>query len=1015
MTSSMPDETWFWLIDDCFRNRIRRLIQVEPVLDHISFIEREQKEMIIEKAKNAGNIRAADLLLDTIINRKPRPVGWYREFVNALRLGGCKHAAVYVDPDELPAPSLEAENDHCIHLIELLVPNLVDKMKTTDVSLCCYTLDILTTEDKENILTECANNGNRSGARLLLRRIIQKPPGWFSNFLKALEKTGHKDLAQELTGVPLEEPSQEDITDEGNESGVLRDHLSENKDGEENSSISHENEETLNSSVDSVDRCLDESIDDASIHSVSDLYSDGPEGEKQEELTVNGNSLQSNDFSESDSSAGGFQEAEIVLRDYQMEVAKPALEGKNIIICLPTGSGKTRVAVYITKQHLDKRRIQKHPGKAIVLVNKVPLVEQHYRTEFGKHLKSQYKVERVSGDSQLKISFSDIVKNNDIIICTAQILENSFSQAKNEEDEGVRMSDISLIVIDECHHTQKGGVYNNIMTRYLKQKMKNEELRKENKEPVPIPQILGLTASPGVGGAKNSQKAEEHILKICANLDAYKIMTVQINAGELGEKVKEPYKKIAIAEERKEDPFGDLIKRIMQDIHEHSNLKPSSDPGTQNYEQWVVQKEQKAAKEENQKVRVCAEHLRKYNEALNQNNTIRMSDAFNFLKKFYDEEIRNKIRPDEENSTMFAETSETDKYLFKLFQDNQQTLQDLAKNPAYENKNLAQLKTTILEEFTKPEEARGIIFTKTRLSAIALNQWIQENKKFEEAGVKSSHLIGAGHQSIIKPMTAAEQREVLDKFRHGEINLLVATTVAEEGLDIKECNIVIRYGLVTNEIAMVQARGRARADDSTYALVASEGSGVVEREGVNVFREKMMKKAIEKVQRLIRKDYEKKIKGFQIQAIMEKRVRTKKKKQRVLQEDPSKVKFSCRNCSQLICSGENIEVIENSHHVNVTKEFKELFLVRENKALQERFLDYEVNGEIACRKCAQAWGTMMVHRGIECPCLGIKNFVVSFEDKQKKTFSKWSELAIKFPSFDYTDHVFLDVDDSDDD
>lgn len=50
----------------------------------------------------------------------------------------------------------------------------------------------------------------------------------------------------------------------------------------------------------------------------------------------------------------------------------------------------------------------------------------------------------------------------------------------------------------------------------------------------------------------------------------------------------------------------------------------------------------------------------------------------------------------------------------------------------------------------------------------------------------------------------AEQRDVIEKFRTGEINLIVATTVAEEGLDIKQCNIVIRYGLVTNEIAMVQ-------------------------------------------------------------------------------------------------------------------------------------------------------------------------------------------------------------------
>lgn len=54
-----------------------------------------------------------------------------------------------------------------------------------------------------------------------------------------------------------------------------------------------------------------------------------------------------------------------------MEVAEPALEGKNIIICLPTGSGKTRVAVYIAKDHLDKKKIASEPGKVIVLVNKV--------------------------------------------------------------------------------------------------------------------------------------------------------------------------------------------------------------------------------------------------------------------------------------------------------------------------------------------------------------------------------------------------------------------------------------------------------------------------------------------------------------------------------------------------------------------------------------------------------------------------------------------------------------------
>lgn len=77
---------------------------------------------------------------------------------------------------------------------------------------------------------------------------------------------------------------------------------------------------------------------------------------------------------------GGAERDDIVLRDYQADVARPALEGKNIIICLPTGSGKTRVAVYITKKHLDDRRAKGQPGKVVVLVNKVQYYDAAYLT-----------------------------------------------------------------------------------------------------------------------------------------------------------------------------------------------------------------------------------------------------------------------------------------------------------------------------------------------------------------------------------------------------------------------------------------------------------------------------------------------------------------------------------------------------------------------------------------------------------------------------------------------------------
>ncbi|KAI4889660.1 hypothetical protein NFI96_000229 [Prochilodus magdalenae] len=919
-------------IIDCFRNRLRHLILVEPVLGQIHFLSNEQKELIRAKLQNEGNVSAATLLLHEVTS-KDYPEGWFRELLTALEGAGCKQAANYME-NRPPSPSAEAENDSCIRLINLLQLSLTNTMKTTDVCDRCFQLDILTEEDRQN-------------------------------FLDALSETEHDGLVRELRGESPEDPEAE--SGKSGEPQAL-------KDGTEQPVLAESIEGA------SLDCSIDSSMDSSGFLSSMDASSD---------------------------LATGGSEREIVLRDYQMEVARQALEGKNIIVCLPTGSGKTRVAVYITKQHLESRSRMKQPAKVVVLVNKVPLVEQHYKAEFGKFLKHQYRVERVSGDSQLKISFPQVVEKNDIIICTAQILENSLAKAKQGDEDGITLSQFTLMVIDECHHTQKGDVYNHIMIRYLKQKYKNAGLVKEQKTPVLLPQTLGLTASPGVGGAKTQQKAEEHILRICANLDACTIKTKT-----LGEDPKAPYKRIASAQERKEDPFGNVIKGIMDEIHAHARLNPLCQPGTQIYEQWVVQKEQNAAKEDNQRVRVCAEHLRQYNEALHQSNTIRMSDAFSFLQKYHDEEIKKKCNPNDEDP---IEITDTERFLFVLFKDKKDLLQRLMKNPEYENNSLAKLRSLILQEFTSRAKARGIIFTKTRLSAIALSQWIQENTKFEDVGVRASYLIGGGDQSVVKPMTAAEQKDVLNKFREGEINLLIATTVAEEGLDIPECNFVIRYCLVTNENAMIQARGRGRAEDSSYTVVEEAGSGVAERESVNEYREKMMSKAIISVCTLKRDVYEKKIREYQMQAIMEERVKAKKKQQKgKTKESPSKVKLSCRGCSKLVCSGEDIEIIENMHHVNVTPEFRELFNVRENTSLQERLLDYEANGFIACKQCGQRWGSMMLYKSIECPCLHIKNFVVTYDTK-KKVFSKWNELAIRFPAFDYSMHADLVTHSSDED
>ncbi|XP_036041003.1 LOW QUALITY PROTEIN: interferon-induced helicase C domain-containing protein 1 [Onychomys torridus] len=1022
MSNVCSAEDSFRYLISVFRTRLKRCFQVEPVLDYLIFLPAETKEQILKKATTCGNTSAAELLLSTLEKGEWQP-GWTQTFVEALEHSGSPLAARYVRATDLPSPSFETAHDECLHLLNLLQPTLVDKLLINDVLDTCVEKGLLTAEDR-NRISAVGNAGNESGVRELLRRIVQKE-NWFSTFLDVLRQTGNDALCQELTGADGPE-NIADLENSSHENGP-----------EANESILSTRDESSpeTEAWDMENSSPEASFADASMTTESDTsLAEGSVSCLDESLGHNSNmgsdsGIMGSDSDERTETQKASPEPELQLRPYQMEVAKPALEGKNIIICLPTGSGKTRVAVYITKDHLDKKQQASEPGKVIVLVNKVMLAEQLFRKEFNPFLKKWYRIIGLSGDTQLKISFPEVVKSYDVIISTAQILENSLLNLESGEDDGVQLSDFSLIIIDECHHTNKEAVYNNIMRRYLKQKLKNNTLKKQNQPVIPLPQILGLTASPGVGGAKKQAEAEKHILNICANLDAFTIKTVKENLGQLKHQIKEPCKKFVIADDTKENPFKEKLLEIMTSIQAYCQMSPMSDFGTQPYEQWAIQMEKKAAKDGNRKDRVCAEHLRKYNEALQINDTIRMIDAYSHLEMFYSDEKAKKFAVLEESEDSEDDASscddelkgsgkkslkldETDEFLMDLFFDNKKMLKKLAENPKYENEKLIKLRNTILEQFTRSEESsRGIIFTKTRQSTYALSQWIMENEKFAEVGVKVHHLIGAGHSSEVKPMTQNEQKEVISKFRTGKINLLIATTVAEEGLDIKECNIVIRYGLVTNEIAMVQARGRARADESTYVLVTSSGSGVTEREIVNDFREKMMYKAINRVQNMKPEEYAHEILKLQVQSILEKKMKVKRSIAKHHNNNPSLITLLCKNCSMLVCSGENIHVIEKMHHVNMTPEFKKLYIVRENKALQKKFADYQTNGEIIC-KCGQAWGTMMVHKGLDLPCLKIRNFVVDFKNNSsKKQYKKWVELPIRFPDLDCSEHCLYSDED----
>ncbi|XP_071323695.1 ATP-dependent RNA helicase DHX58 [Trachinotus anak] len=663
------------------------------------------------------------------------------------------------------------------------------------------------------------------------------------------------------------------------------------------------------------------------------------------------------------------------LYSYQEEVVERALHGENIIIWLPTGGGKTRAAVYVAKRHLETTR----QAKVVVLVNKVHLVDQHYNKEFKPHLGLNYKLVPVSGESDEKDFFGIVVQTSDVIICTAQILYNAL--INTEESKHVELSDITLLIIDECHHTNKESVYNKIMRCYLEKKLKEKR---------PLPQILGLTASPGTGGAKILEKAVEHVLQICANLDSA-IVSTKNYAPELKKKVPRPVKRFDIVEKRPADPFGDLLKWMMELIHGYMNIPPDfklRQCGTQEYEADVVILEQRGVKENNRLLAQCALHLRQYNDALLINDTLRMMDAYDSLEEFY-------------NTKATKAMDGTDLFLLGLFQENRVELKKLASDSRFENPKMGKLESVLLEQFSQGVKSRGILFSKTRRSTYCLNDWVLHNRTLQGAGIKAAILTGAGNGGTY--MTQHEQGETICSFRNGSLNLLISTSVAEEGLDIPECNLVVRYGLLTNEIAQQQASGRARAQQSLYSVVALRGGREERREFTNEYLEELTGKAIAKVQDLSPQVFLKKIRELQMQAVISSKLAESLKTEKKSRYTASSVQLLCRNCFKPVASGSDIKLVDNAHYVNVNPDFARHYKTGGKLSFPKSFEDWEPGHTISCNNgnCNKDWGYEIKYKKTALlPNLAIKNFALQTPD-ERITVKKWKDVLFTVEDFSF--------------
>jgi len=113
------------------------------------------------------------------------------------------------------------------------------------------------------------------------------------------------------------------------------------------------------------------------------------------------------------------------------------------------------------------------------------------------------------------------------------------------------------------------------------------------------------------------------------------------------------------------------------------------------------------------------------------------------------------------------------------------------------------------------EGERAMVFASYRSTVGAIHSYLLEH------GIRAGYLIGKGRSG----QSQKEQVEVLNRLKDGEIDVLVATQVGEEGLDVSECKLVVFYDGVPSAIRFIQRKGRTgRRERGRVVLLLTEGT-----------------------------------------------------------------------------------------------------------------------------------------------------------------------------------------------
>ncbi|XP_783556.1 probable ATP-dependent RNA helicase DDX58 [Strongylocentrotus purpuratus] len=686
------------------------------------------------------------------------------------------------------------------------------------------------------------------------------------------------------------------------------------------------------------------------------------------------------------------------LEDYQVELAEPALQGHNTCVVAPTGSGKTYVAVAVAQEVL-----RKSPGKKVIfVVNQVPLVHQQ-STVFKKYIKDVAYICGDHGQPQItRLPMDQVLRKNDVVVLTAQILVDALTKGQ------VSFNQIGIIVFDECHETKKDSQYNAIMAKYMEQKLKNKK---------PLPQILGMTASLGVGNARSDKIAIQYMLKMCANMDVVKLSTVKKHKESLEKVVNKPEEGLHVVTSRTEDSFAEEIQDLMYQVFKYINSSTgsavlnttveklsslrSSNHSRENFSHVLCKLKKEIAENTQSKdlqlgLMTCAQYLKEYSSALAIHETARTKDALQCLLEFIKEKSSKAV------------TTNTEKILIRTFQEKQQELERISMSPkSPNNPALDELQNLIERDIVtcRTQENNGpfraILFTQTIASTWALQKWVMETDSLKD--LHPEVLVGCRNPG----MNLRHQTDVLDNFRNGVHKLLIATSVIQQGIDIPACNFVYRYNYITDAVARIQARGRTRKPGGRFDLVVHDYRGLDGKDKLSKEQEQIMQQATDAVSSL---SIEQMILGTA--EYQQHRNVQIFNQQRPKPFDQCNHSYHCKHCDALVCHSADIRIVPGGHHVVIHRQiFSKIRIVASRGVGQDpgHWSSVEhAKKEIRCadERCDTKLGSILKCNNRMLLAFSIKSLRLRSEASKTKTNKSWGSLPFIFQKVPVTEASF---------